>query len=205
MQTFLPYPNLAASASVLDWRRLGKQRLEIVQLIRTSNIVRTHGRLPFRGSISHDLWMETVSKINKLRTENGDRPLGWANHACMLMWRNHIRGLMMYFDCIRREWVRRGYANNYGCYGIPYDANEMPSFIGDVKFHASHRSQLLAKDPDWYKQFRWKEKPGKLSYVWLGKMDGAVTDLLEESLEEEPEKYRDPWPSDDSLFVEEAA
>ena len=32
MQTFLPYPDFAASASVLDGRRLNKQRLECLQI-----------------------------------------------------------------------------------------------------------------------------------------------------------------------------
>ena len=35
MQTFLPYPDFGASAHVLDWRRLGKQRIECLQILRT--------------------------------------------------------------------------------------------------------------------------------------------------------------------------
>jgi hypothetical protein len=35
MQTFLPYPDFAASAAALDPRRLGKQRLEAFQILRT--------------------------------------------------------------------------------------------------------------------------------------------------------------------------
>lgn len=34
MQTFLPYPDFQSSARVLDWRRLGKQRVETLQLLR---------------------------------------------------------------------------------------------------------------------------------------------------------------------------
>ncbi|SRR5487761_2180339 len=34
MQTFLPYPDFRASATCLDYRRLGKQRLEARQLLR---------------------------------------------------------------------------------------------------------------------------------------------------------------------------
>ena len=33
MQTFLPYPDFAASLRALDYRRLGKQRVECVQLL----------------------------------------------------------------------------------------------------------------------------------------------------------------------------
>jgi hypothetical protein len=34
MQTFLPYPDFAKSAKVLDYRRLGKQRVEVLQLLK---------------------------------------------------------------------------------------------------------------------------------------------------------------------------
>lgn len=34
MQTFLPYPDFAASLRVLDYRRLGRQRVEAFQLLR---------------------------------------------------------------------------------------------------------------------------------------------------------------------------
>lgn len=34
MQTFLPYPSFSASAAALDWRRLGKQRVEAWQILR---------------------------------------------------------------------------------------------------------------------------------------------------------------------------
>ena len=37
MQTFLPYPSFELSAAVLDYRRLGKQRVETYQLIRAIN------------------------------------------------------------------------------------------------------------------------------------------------------------------------
>lgn len=35
MQTFLPFPDFAKTASVLDYRRLGKQRVEAWQILRS--------------------------------------------------------------------------------------------------------------------------------------------------------------------------
>jgi len=35
MQTFLPYPDFAKSARCLDWKRLGKQRVEAWQILNT--------------------------------------------------------------------------------------------------------------------------------------------------------------------------
>ena len=34
MQTFLPYPSFEQTATILDWKRLGKQRVEGVQIVR---------------------------------------------------------------------------------------------------------------------------------------------------------------------------
>ena len=45
MQTFLPYPSFEESAKVLDWRRLGKQRVEGMQIINAiSGVPRKDGR-----------------------------------------------------------------------------------------------------------------------------------------------------------------
>lgn len=34
MQTFVPFPDFARSAAVLDDKRLGKQRVEVLQIVR---------------------------------------------------------------------------------------------------------------------------------------------------------------------------
>ena len=38
MQTFLPYPDFARSARVLDRKRLGKQRVETLQVLRAATV-----------------------------------------------------------------------------------------------------------------------------------------------------------------------
>ena len=48
MQTFLPYPDLKESIRVLDYRRLGKQRVETFQVL---NILL--GRTPTKGWRNH--------------------------------------------------------------------------------------------------------------------------------------------------------
>lgn len=35
MQTFLPYERFIRSAEVLDWERLGKQRVEVLQILQS--------------------------------------------------------------------------------------------------------------------------------------------------------------------------
>jgi Pyrimidine dimer DNA glycosylase len=41
VQTFLPYPDFARTAAVLDDRRLGKQRVEVLQILNAMH--RTNG------------------------------------------------------------------------------------------------------------------------------------------------------------------
>lgn len=48
MQTFLPYPDLQKSVQILDYRRLGKQRVETFQVL---NILL--GRTPTKGWRNH--------------------------------------------------------------------------------------------------------------------------------------------------------
>lgn len=138
MQTFLPYPNFTVSMMCLDQLRLGKQRVEARQIL---------------GAL--------------------DGESGWARHPAVLMWHGHREALMLYGDCAIREWMRRGYNNTMHLL-ITDDPNrvteamrkiKMPSWLGRDDFHASHRSNLLRKDPEWYGQFGWTE-PADLRYVW---------------------------------------
>lgn len=48
---------------------------------------------------------------------------------------------------------------------IPFGHHYLPPWLGDPAFHASHRSNLLRKDPVHYGQFGWTEGPD-LPYVW---------------------------------------
>ena len=65
------------------------------------------------------------------------------------------------------EWMRRGFKNtmqfmessNTGKY-VP-----VPTWLGNEQFHASHRSNLLRKDFEYYSQFNWTENP-ESPYVW---------------------------------------
>lgn len=42
---------------------------------------------------------------------------------------------------------------------------KVPPWLGDERVHASHRSNLLRKDPVWYGQFDWTDNPTD-PYVW---------------------------------------
>ena len=62
--------------------------------------------------------------------------------------------------------MRRGYKNTYEY--IPFIENKTfadPPWFGDDAFHASHRSNLLRKNPEHYGKLGWTE-PDNLPYIW---------------------------------------
>ena len=135
MQTFLPYDDYVASANALDRARLGKQRVETLQILNTLT----------------------------------GRSKGWANHPAVRMWRGHEVELCEYGIAICFEWIDRGY--NDSCldkiYHIMNDLAPgigMPSWWGG-DIHRTHRSKLLSKFPEHYRQF-WPDEQDDLDYYW---------------------------------------
>lgn len=132
MQTFLPLPSFEQTARVLDYRRLGKQRVEAMQIL---NIL--------------------LKKTEKL---------GWRNHPAVKMWTGYEKSLTVYMNAMIVEWIDRGYKNNM-IVPIVDDPEIKPFWFYDDKFHASHRSNLLRKDPIFYGKYGWHET-NNLPYVW---------------------------------------
>jgi len=128
MQTFLPYESFTKSAQVLDYRRLGKQRVEAKQILQAI-----------------------------------ENQTGWKNHPIVKMWTPYTNALKQYANIIITEWIGRGYNNNMEFYDI--DNVEYPDWLGDERFHSSHRANLLRKDFDYYSQYKWKEN-SESPYVW---------------------------------------
>lgn len=139
MQTFLPFPDFVETARCLDRLRLGKQRCETLQILQV-----------------------LLGETN-----------GWRNHPAVKMWRGHEHTLWCYGIAICTEWKYRGYKDTCDqkmtdlCYkhGIPFITSSVPPWLGNPKFHSAHRAALLFKNPDYYSQFGWSEKP-KLNYIW---------------------------------------
>ena len=146
MQTFLPDPDFRLSAKFLDYRRLGKQRVECKQLLR---------------ALGYEIVDNDLRPITRKLVESS-----WSRHPAATMWRGYELALAEYqADCIR-EWVSRGYKNSMERLVLADGVDLLyPPWLGDKAFHASHRSNLLRKDPDWYGKFGWKESPD-LPYVW---------------------------------------
>jgi hypothetical protein len=132
MQTFLPCRDFKYCAKILDYRRLGKQRVESKQIL---NIL-----------------------LNRTKSS------GWRNHPAVKMWKSYENALKHYYNIIVQEWIDRGYNNTMLFEKVEFPII-YPKWFEDEKFFASHRSNLLRKNKEYYSQFGWKEE-NNLEYIW---------------------------------------
>lgn|SRR5574337_1375550 len=92
---------------------------------------------------------------------------GWSNHPAARMWVNYPKHFVMYWNAITKELAARHVKVTV----FPPVAHALklayvkPEWLGREDFHASHRSNLLRKNPEWYGMLGWKEPPD-LPYVW---------------------------------------
>lgn len=147
MQTFLPYPDFARCAAVLDVRRLGNQRVEALQVLRAITV-------PGYGWRHHPaarMW------------RGYEEALGAYGVAVCREWCR--RGHADTCDAkIRAELATLGIATVREQAELQA-AGALPPWLGDDAFHRSHRSSLLDKDPEWYGDVFTDVAPG-LPYVW---------------------------------------
>jgi hypothetical protein len=120
MQTFLPYPDFAASAATLDRQRLGKQRVEAWQILRTL-LGQTSG---WTNHPAVKMW------------RGHETALALYGEAVCREWRS--RG---YEDTLLAYFVKQ--VNE----GLSY---RPPPWFGDEAFHHSHRANLVRKMPAHY-------------------------------------------------------
>ena len=147
VQTFLPHADFEASARALDQKRLGKQRVEVIQVVRALTVP----------------------------------GYGWANHPAALMWRGFEEALGRYgFACcdawtdlgftdtcaatIAADLRAAGVASVRGQHALAA-AGALPPWLGEPDLHRSHRSALVRKDPEFYRD-RFPDAPDDLPYVW---------------------------------------
>ena len=137
MQTFLPYSSYAKSAEVLDMRRLGKQRVETLQILNAL----TDSEYGWQNHPAVNMWRGYEYELIEY-------------------------GIAICNECISRgykdtclEKIAQKIEN------IPEDSVDFPPWIGSMDFHLSHQSNLLRKNFDYYIQF-FDNVPDDLEYVW---------------------------------------
>lgn len=140
MQTFLPYPSFAESAAVLDTARLGKQRVETLQLLR-ANTVAGYG---WRNHPAAKMWRGYLPALTAYGLAMTDAWIA-AGRA------DTVRGQLVEF-APEVEGTAQGEL-------------EMPPWLGDEAFHLSHRSNLVRKDAAFYRP-RFGDVPDDLPYIW---------------------------------------
>jgi hypothetical protein len=141
MQTFLPEADFTLSARTLDWQRLGNQ-----------------------------CYRECKTLYNG----------GWKNHPASKMWVGYENALARYGLALAYEMAGRVKDD-----GTPKWKDEVvrrwitfwqdavdetedtgnPPWLGDKAFHDAHKSNLIRKDANHYRQF-WPDIPDDLEYVW---------------------------------------
>lgn len=138
MQTFLPYPEFSKSAACLDHRRLGKQRIEVLQILEALQFGTRWSNHP-----ATKMWRGCEGAL----VEYG--------LAICSEWIN--RG---YIDYTRFE-IKKHQKDIIGPIIGPIIR---PHWLGGL-IHKTHQSKLLQKDYNWYKKFGW-DVPLDLAYYW---------------------------------------
>jgi len=147
VQTFLPYADFEASARSLDPKRLGKQRVECLQVVRGLTV-------PGYGWRHHPavkMWRGHLEA------------LGRYSLTCCDVWT----------EAGRADTCATTLVTDLADAGVTEirtqadlaAAGELPAWLGDEDFHRSHRSSLLRKDPEFYGS-RFTDVPDDLPYVW---------------------------------------
>lgn len=143
MQTFLPYSDFFKSAKVLDRQRLGKQRVETLQIM--------------KALVTGEGWVHHPA--TKMWVGHEDALMDYQIAVCH-EWTN--RG---YKDtCLGKTTAL--YQSRL------FEYNGWPEWLGDEAFHNSHRSNLLRKDPEHYRKY-WPDLRDDLPYIWPSSLQEA--------------------------------
>ena len=144
MQTFLPFSDFRRTAAVLDLRRLGKQRVETLQILRAL----TFDDYGWRNHPAVTMWSGFTEALVTygIATTRRWQAAGFADtvepQLVEFLGRRPLRS--------QRE-LR--------------DAGLLPTWLGSRPLHRSHQAALLRKDPDHYGPL-FPAVDRDLPYVW---------------------------------------
>jgi pyrimidine dimer DNA glycosylase len=147
VQTFLPYADFAASAEVLDDRRLGKQRVEALQILRAL----TRSSYGWQHHPAVAMWR--------------GYELGVARYGLVICQQWASRG--------HPDTCAETIVTDLAAAGLPVPDSQaglarraaLPSWLGEERLHRSHQSSLVRKDPEHYRRY-FPDVPDDLAYVW---------------------------------------
>jgi hypothetical protein len=150
VQTFLPYPDFAASAAALDPKRLGKQRVEALQVLRAL----TRAEYGWKRHPAVRMW---VGYTEGLAAYGLATCREWVARG----------GADTVAGTIGVDLATAGLP------AVPRTQQELarvcglPAWVGDERVHRSHRAALVRKDPAYYGAL-FPDVDPELPYFWPG-------------------------------------
>jgi len=123
MQTFLPFPSYEASASTLDYRRLGKQRVETLQILQAIE--------KNAGWINHPATKMWIGYESSLIRYGKAICTDWISRGYKDTCFEKISDMQSSFDY----------------------SDEDPWWLGIDEFHDSHKGMLYKKNSEFYSEF----------------------------------------------------
>lgn len=140
MQTFVPSSkSFRDSAKLLDNQRLGKQRVETLQIINTL----LDPQFGWRSHPAVHMWSNHTAALCDYGEAMCDE---WIS-------RGYKDSLKMQMQALRELSLAAG------------SSREKPDWWGNQDLHVSHRSNLLRKDFEYYKK-KFPDTPTDLEYIW---------------------------------------
>lgn len=146
MQTFLPFPDFALSARALDNRRLGKQRVEVIQIL---NALQGNSK-GWRHHPATLMWQEHEHAL-----------IAYGLVICGEWKRRGFKDTCLYQ--LLNRWHQA--SGTYAVHIHDMVVANKPEWLGDPAFHLSHQSNLIRKDPAFYGP-KFPGVPDNLPYVW---------------------------------------
>jgi hypothetical protein len=147
VQTFLPYADFERSARTLDATRLGKQRVETIQVVRALT-------RPGYGWAHHPA---------VLMWKGFEEALGRYGFTCCHVWTElgfaDTCALTIAADLHTAGVTTVRTQSELAAAGV------LPGWLGDEAMHRSHQSALVRKDPQHYRPL-FPGTPDDLPYVW---------------------------------------
>ena len=147
MQTFTPYADFEKSLRTLDTKRLGKQRVEVIQIVRALTV-------PGYAWASHPA---------VLMWQGYEEALGRYGLTACAVWTELGFGDSC-AETITADLFASG-VTTIREYAELAAGGGLPSWLFDPALQQSHRSALLRKDPDHYAPL-FRGTPDDLDYVW---------------------------------------
>jgi hypothetical protein len=148
MQTFTPYADFEKSLRTLDLKRLGKQRVEVIQIVRALTV-------PGYAWSSHPA---------VLMWKGYEEALGCYGLTSCEVWTE--RGFADTCAATIIADLRAAGTAEIRSYEELAAVDALPPWLFDEAVQLSHRSSLLRKDPEHYGPLFPPDTPRDLDYVW---------------------------------------